>query len=91
MSESGRRANQYENAVHDLVEAEVLKDRVGETFDAVVVEVDDKDPRRGEVTIQDPAVEARVQGTSDLPLGERVTVELTAADPASRSVELTLR
>jgi VacB/RNase II family 3'-5' exoribonuclease len=91
MSESGRRANQYENAVHDLLEAEVLKERLGESFPAVVVELDEKDPQRGEVTIQEPAVEARVQASSDLPLGEEVTVELTAADPASRRVEFTLR
>jgi len=91
MSESGRRANRYENAVHDLVEAEVLGGRVGETFPAVVVERDEKDPTRGEVTIQDPAVEAVVRGSSELPLGEQVTVELTTADPATRTVEFTLR
>jgi len=43
MRESRRRANQYENAVMDLVEAAVLARRVGETFEAVVVEVDEKD------------------------------------------------
>ena len=47
-------------AVLDLVEAGVLRDRVGETFAGVVVEVDEKDARRGDVTIQEPAVEARV-------------------------------
>ena len=47
MIESGRRARQYENAVVDLCEAELLKDRVGETFTAVVVEVDEEDPAQG--------------------------------------------
>lgn len=91
MSESSRRAHQYENAIHDLVEAEVLRSRVGETFTAVVVEVDESDPTRGEVTIQDPAVEGPVRSSSPLPLGDEVSVELTVADPASRRVEFTLR
>ena len=90
MIESGRRANQYENAVVDLCEAELLKDRVGETFSAVVVEVSEKDPSKGDVTIQDPAVEATVTG-ADLPLGEEVSVELVQADPKTRKVSFELR
>ena len=74
MVESGRRAQPYENAVVDLCEAELLKERVGETFAAVVVEVEEKDPSKGDVTIQDPAIEARVSGPADLPLGEEVRV-----------------
>ncbi|MCP3424155.1 RNB domain-containing ribonuclease [Nocardioides pinisoli] len=86
MTESGRRANRYENAVVDLCEAELLKNRVGETFGAVVVEVDEKDPTRGDVTIQDPAIEAKVSGSTDLPLGDEVRVVLVQADPRSRAV-----
>jgi exoribonuclease R len=90
MRESGRRANQYENAVLDLVEATVLAPRIGETFDAVVVEVDEEDPKRGELTVQDPAIEAVVSGDRPLPLGEAVTVTLAVADPAARKVEFRL-
>jgi exoribonuclease R len=90
MQESGRRANQYENAVLDLVESAALAPRVGETFDAVVVEVDDKDDRRGDLTVQEPAIEARVSSTKPLPLGEQVKVTLSVADPATRKVEFTL-
>ncbi len=90
MSESGRRANAYENAVVDLCEAELLKERVGETFSAVVVEVEEKDATKGDVTIQDPAIEARVSGSADLPLGEEVQVKLVQADPTSRSVAFEL-
>ncbi len=90
MVESGRRAHAYENAVVDLCEAELLKERVGETFAAVVVEVEEKDPSKGDVTIQDPAIEARVSGPSDLPLGDEVRVRLTQADPTSRSVAFEL-
>jgi exoribonuclease R len=90
MIESGRRANQYENAVVDLCEAELLSDRVGETCSAVVVEIDDQDRTQGDVTIQDPAIEATVKGGSELPLGGVVTVELVRADPKSRAVAFTL-
>ena len=86
MSSSSRRARQYENAVVDLCEAELLQGRVGERFPAVVVEVDDLDPLKGDVTIQDPAIEATVTGSVDLPLGEEVSVELVQADPATRKV-----
>ncbi|RYP85809.1 RNB domain-containing ribonuclease [Nocardioides guangzhouensis] len=90
MRESGRRANQYENAVLDLVEAAVLRSRVGDRFTGVVVEVEEKDTKRGEVTVQDPAVEAAVTGSHPLPLGEEVEVVLATADPVSRKVEFTL-
>ncbi|PUA78977.1 RNB domain-containing ribonuclease [Nocardioides currus] len=90
MRESGRRANQYENAVLNLVEAAVLEPRVGESFPGVVVELDEEDDHRGEVTIQDPAIEAVVTGSEALPLGQDVNVTLTTADVKTRKVEFTL-
>ncbi len=90
MSDSGRRANQYENAIVDLCEAELLSDRVGETFAAVVVEVSEKDGTRGDITIQDPAIEATVGGGAELSLGADVTVELVQADPKVRKVAFRL-
>jgi len=90
LQDSGRRAHQYEAAILDLVEAGVLKDRVGQAFEGVVVDVDEKDARRGTVTIQEPAVEARVAGAVPLPLGTDVEVRLTTADLATRKVEFTL-
>jgi exoribonuclease R len=90
LQDSGRRAHQYEAAILDLVEAGVLKDRVGQTFEGVVVDVDEKDARRGTVTIQEPAVEGRVTSATPLPLGTDVQVRLTTADLATRKVEFTL-
>ncbi|PVG81854.1 ribonuclease II [Nocardioides gansuensis] len=90
MRESGRRANQYENAVLNLAEAHLLADRVGEVFTGVVVEAEEKDERRGAVTIQDPAIEALVVGSAPLPVGEEVRVTLAKADPATREVEFRL-
>ncbi len=67
-----------------LAEAVLLADRVGETFDAAVLDVDDKRPG-GTVAIDDPAVVARCSGT--LPLGERVRVRLVEAEPRTRTVK----
>ena len=90
MQTSAQRASHYENAIVNLVEAEILRDRVGETFEGVVVAVDGEDPRRGDVVIQEPAIEAPVGGTGELPLGTHVTVRLVEADPATRTVRFEL-
>ncbi|HET6693991.1 MAG TPA: RNB domain-containing ribonuclease [Pedococcus sp.] len=87
---SGQRASRYEHAILDLVEAGVLAHRVGDTFDAVVVEVEDDDATHGELTVHEPAIEARVVGSSDLPLGQAVKVRLAKADVGARSVEFEL-
>ncbi len=89
LRDSGRRANQYERAILDLVEAGVLADHVGETFDAVVVDLDDRDKGRGDITVERPAIEAEVTGDS-LPLGEEVVVRLERADVRTRTVEFVL-
>ena len=90
MQESSQRASRYERMVLDLVEAGLLQHRVGESFAAVVVEVSEKDPTRGTVTVPDPAVEAPVVSASEVPLGTDVRVRLTTADLAQRKVEFTL-
>jgi exoribonuclease R len=90
MQSSSQLANRYERMVLDLVEAGLLQHRVGESFEAVVVEVNEKEPTRGIVTVEDPAVEAPVTSPSDLPLGTEVRVRLTTADIEQRKVEFTL-
>nr|WP_203434209.1 RNB domain-containing ribonuclease [Jiangella asiatica] len=90
MRGSTRRANQYERQVLDLVEATVLHEHVGTSFPAVVVEVDDRDARRGDLVVQEPAVEAQVRGTADLPLGTDVEARLTVADPTTRTIRFEL-
>jgi exoribonuclease R len=87
MDRSNRRAQQYEAGIVSAVEAAVLQHSVGQVFDAVVVEVDEKDGG-GVVQLLEPAVTARSQG--DLPLGERVRVRLTLADVAKRQVRFAL-
>jgi exoribonuclease R len=90
MQESSQRANRYERMVLDLVEAGLLQHRVGESFAAVVVDVNEKDRTRGIVTVADPAVEAPVVSASDVPLGVDVRARLTTADVEHRKVEFTL-
>ncbi|MGW0065337.1 RNB domain-containing ribonuclease, partial [Streptosporangium sandarakinum] len=68
MQATGRRAGAAERACVDLVEAFVLRDRVGQTFDAVVIDVAD-DGQSGVVQVTGPAVVARCDGER-LPLGE---------------------
>jgi exoribonuclease R len=90
MRDSGRRANAYENAVLDLVEAATLQPRVGEQFEGVVTELDHDDDRLGTVMVRQPAVEAPVSAQSPLPLGEDVVVTLAEADPATRTLRFRL-
>lgn len=81
MADSDRRTHEVERAVIDLVEATVLAGRVGEVFDAVVLDAEEK---RSTVVLTELAVQARCDGR--LPLGERVRVRLVTADPATRTV-----
>ena len=83
---SGHRAHQYENAVLDLVEAAVMRPHVGETFAGVVVQVDENEPRHGDVVVQEPAVGGAVHSQNPLPLGTDVEVRLVDADVQKRSV-----
>jgi exoribonuclease R len=89
MQESGRRAHAYENAVVNLAEAALLQGRVGEQFAAVVLEIDRKDPRRADIQLEQPAVEATATG-DDPPVGEAVTATLVEADPPTRTVRFTI-
>ncbi|GGZ94451.1 ribonuclease R [Streptomyces spiroverticillatus] len=88
MAEGTRRQNTVERECVDIVEAALLRDRVGELFDAHVVDVKDREPTVGTVQLDsaDLAVIARVEGGGNLPLGERIRVRLTQADPGSAKV-----
>ncbi|MFI6872430.1 RNB domain-containing ribonuclease [Streptomyces sp. NPDC050400] len=87
MAEGTRRANSVERESVDVVEAALLRHRVGEMFDAVVVDVKEREPAVGTVQLTEPAVVARIEGgATALPLGERLRVRLTQADPGSAKV-----
>ncbi|MFE4637077.1 RNB domain-containing ribonuclease [Streptomyces sp. NPDC056773] len=87
MSDGTRLANSAERESVDLVEAALLKDRVGETFEATVIDVKDREPLVGTVHLEEPAVIGRVESASaELPLGDRIRVRLTEADPGRAKV-----
>lgn len=90
MQASGHRAGQYESAVLNLAEAVALAPRVGEVFNGAIVEVARDDPGRGTVIVRDPAVEAGVSGSTNLPLGADVRVRLVEADPVRRATRFEL-
>jgi len=90
MRASSRASGAYERGVVDLVEAGLLSHRVGESFAAVVVEIDDEGKEKGSITVEEPAIEARVTGATALPLGEEVEVRLETADVVARKVGFTI-
>ena len=96
MARTGQKAGSFERACLDTVEAALVADRVGESFDGVVVEVDDKPARhagqvgqRGQVVVARPALRAPVTG-AHLPLGEPVRVRLAEASIEDRRVAFAL-
>ena len=68
----------------DLAEAVILRERVGERFDALVMS-GATERRQAQIFLSDPPVVARCAG--DLRPGDRVVVELTKADEVTRTVE----
>ena len=80
MAAGDRRAKGVERAVIDLIEAVLLAERVGETFDAVAVDEDT-------VQLLEPAIVGTVEGCP--PPGEQLRVKLSEADPATRRVRFT--
>lgn len=84
---SSQRASQLETASVARVEAAVLADRVGERFEATVLELRDD---RAVVQLADPAVTATCPASDRTRPGERVDVILGSADIASGSVQFAL-
>ncbi|MCC2593483.1 RNB domain-containing ribonuclease [Tessaracoccus sp. OS52] len=78
MADSGRKANSYERGVVDLAEALVLSDRVGEIFDAVLIDVYPKNSM-GTVQIKEPAIEAQLKA-DQRDVGQELRVRLDKVD-----------
>jgi exoribonuclease R len=88
MEHADRKAAQYEAGIVSTLEAAILQGSVGQTFEAVVIDVD-RDGEAGTVQLRDPAVTARCDGRA-LPLGETVKVRLERAEVAQRQVRFAL-
>jgi len=90
MRMADRTAGEFDHATIDLLEAVVLAPRVGDSFPAIVTNLEDGDTRTGTMMIHDPAIETRVQAERALPLGQQVSVKLMEADPATRRIRFEL-
>ena len=84
MAHTGRRARKVESRCIDAVEAWVLRDRVGERFEAIVM---DTSMRGSEVWIDEPPVLTWVDGLQSKP-GRLVDVTVVATDPENGDVHL---
>jgi exoribonuclease R len=82
MERSTRRAQQYEAGIISTLEAAVLRESIGDTFSAVVVDVDKEG---GVIQLTAPPVTGRCRG-NNLPLGERISARLVLADVAARQI-----
>jgi VacB/RNase II family 3'-5' exoribonuclease len=83
MQRALRRDAAVERAVVDAVECALLATRVGERFDGVVL---DRNERGVIVQLRSPAVIAHV--ADDAELGADIEVELAAVDPVARRIDL---
>lgn len=83
MQTADRLAHDVDRAVIDATEAWLLRDRVGETFAAVVIDADD---HAATIVLDDPAVRARCTAAG-LRAGERISARLVQADVAQRVVQ----
>lgn len=86
MARSSALAGAIERACVDAVEAAVLQHRVGERFDAVVVDRNGED--RLVVQLVEPAVTGLADGNAGL--GDRINVELLAADVQEHTVRFSV-
>jgi exoribonuclease R len=88
MARSGHRAGAATHGAIDLTEAVLLERRIGERFEAAVLDIEpgghDR-PTRAVVAVDDPAVQAKCEGDG-FELGSRIPVVLTVADPKQRRV-----
>jgi len=80
MQKARSRETRYERALVDFSEALILAGRVGETFEAVVVDVDDPDAT---IQLTEPAVVASIDAGT-LQLADRIEVRLVSTDTYTR-------
>ena len=87
MADADHRAAKVDRACLDYAECVILASRVGETFEATVLEVS-RDI--AQFTIEEPCVVARIRvpkpkpGQPEVSPGDELTVRLDAVDPKSR-------
>ena len=82
MARADARGSQIERAVIDLAEAVMLQNRIGETFEAVVTDLDERGAR---IQLRDLPIVARAIAHHAEP-GAEIRVKLVAAEPETRRI-----
>ena len=82
MARADALGGQIGRAVIDLAEAQLLHPRIGESFAAVVTDIDERGAR---IQLRDLPVVARVIAPAAAP-GDTITVRLTTADPLTHTI-----
>jgi exoribonuclease R len=82
MASSDHVGHLIDRAVVDATEAWLLRDRVGQLFEATVVQSENSSAT---VLVDDPVIRAKCSG-AQLPEGERIEVRLVEADVEARTV-----
>jgi exoribonuclease R len=82
MAKADQLGGRIERAVVDLAEAVMLGGRIGEPFQAIVTDIDERGAR---IQLVDLPVVARIDSEDRSP-GERLTVKLIEADPTTRTI-----
>lgn len=80
MNRADSEASAVDGAVLELAEAVVLAGRVGESFDGIVTDLDERGAR---IQLAKPAIVTRLPGNG-LAIGDSVRLTLEEADPARR-------
>jgi VacB/RNase II family 3'-5' exoribonuclease len=83
MARADSRSGQLDRAAIDMAEALMLQGRVGETFRAVVTDIDERGAR---MQLCDLPIVARV-AAHKVEIGDEMNVRLTAADPGRPATE----
>jgi exoribonuclease R len=85
MAKGEQRASNVDRAVVDMTEAWLLRDRIGEHFEAIPLDTDED---RTKIAILEPAIRASARGMGFV-IGQPATVQLTEADVTARLVRFT--
>ena len=83
MARADNQAGQIDRVVIDMAEAAMLQGQIGEAFEAVVTDIDERGAR---MQLCELPVVARVTAHK-VEVGERLVVRLTAADPAQGTAQ----
>jgi len=85
MGKSKQKASSLERAVLDLAETMILENKVGNSFEAFIIDKKRyKDEEKLIIQIKDPAIVSSIPSNDELTIGQKVTVQLSHVDIKKR-------